>query len=114
MFTYENNYAGSALDTDRYLKDVQDCKDILDSFLVRGLQNLKKDGEYRVGDHVKGRMDLIAQELYGSFQYWWMLYAMNEVKSPEELKAGTLLKYATKQDLDNLVSTVVSFKGGVL
>jgi hypothetical protein len=53
-----------------------------------------------------GRLDLIAYELYGSSDFWWVLCDLNQIADPmTEIAAGTELRVAQQDRVLNAVNS---------
>ena len=49
---------------------------------IKYSQNIPVIGRYTVTAATRDRADLIARELYGSEEYWWLVYWMNGITDP--------------------------------
>nr|DAY41674.1 MAG TPA: baseplate wedge protein [Caudoviricetes sp.] len=77
--------------------------DIIDSEFLRKLKSLKKYKTYKVTVE-EGRPELVSERIYGlgQTQFWWILMILNEIRLPKDLKRGLILRYSTREELENI------------
>lgn len=77
--------------------------DIIDSEFLRKLKSLKKYKTYKVTVE-EGRPELVSERIYGlgQTQFWWILMILNEIRLPKDLKRGLILRYPTREELENI------------
>ena len=55
---------------------------------------------------LEGKLDLIASEIYGTTDCWWILAEANQLLDPmTEVTAGTKLRVPTKERVFNILSS---------
>jgi hypothetical protein len=54
----------------------------------------------------EGKLDVLAYELYGNTELWWVIAELNQIVDPlTEIKLGLQLRVPTKERLNNILST---------
>ena len=88
-------------DMAKFIKFDGDVFNSLDSFYVTNFPKLPYIGQYIITSEA-GRPDLLAYNLYGSTQYWWLLLWYNKILDITDLKAGTPINYPSYSDMEDL------------
>lgn len=77
--------------------------DIIDSDFLFKLRNLKKFETYTITIE-EGRPELVSERIYGlgETQFWWIIMLLNELRLPQDLKRGMVIRYPTRNDLEDI------------
>ena len=75
-------------------------------FLDR-LQGLRVDGTYVVSVE-ESRPELVAYEIFGRTEYWWLILFYNGRKLFDDINIGDQISYPSTQDLEDLLFEVGS------
>jgi hypothetical protein len=78
-----------------------DNYDPLTSQFLKLLPTLAVAGKWTVTTEIS-RPDLIANEVYGDTQYWWILMFFNDIILIEDLVINTVVNYPSLSDLETL------------
>lgn len=85
----------------KFMEYSDDNFDVLTSNVLNTLKELKTSGEYTVQGWDK-RPDMIAYEIYGDVQYWWIITLYNSIQTIDDIKHGMVIKYPSIQDLEDM------------
>ena len=77
--------------------------DALDSPFVRDLVELKSQGSVTISADLVNGLDLIAEQIYGDDEFWWIIAEFNKLDDPFDLVIGDQLRYPNKQDIEDLM-----------
>lgn len=93
MFTRSKNYSNSnnVISPDRFIEVIDDINDIANSQLLYMLDQETERLSYTI-TRFEHRIDLIANEIYGSEKYSWVLLYLNRI-SVSDLTRHTVLRY---------------------
>ncbi len=107
------------IDLDRVTKDRYDmskliqwnegCYDILDSYFWDMLKTVELSGRYVIQGE-EHRPDLLAYNVYGDVQYWWILMLFNNLSCNEQLKTGMVIEYPSLQEVEKLYSRLATIE----
>jgi len=65
---------------------------------------------YKITQNDLQRPDLIAQKIYGTFQYWWVLMKFNQIDDCwNDMVVGDVIKCPNKLDIEEYFSTTKSY-----
>ena len=79
----------------------EDNFDPLTSRFLEDLKGIEPKGTYLV-QREEGRPELLAFNIYGNVQYWWVLLYYNDILEPDDLKVGLTINYPSIEDLEDL------------
>lgn len=91
----------------KFLRFSNDTYDPLTSVFLELLPNVRLGGRYRIAGW-EFRPDRISFDIYGSFQYWWIILEYNGIQKNEELTAGRTIYYPELEDLEDLYFSLKS------
>lgn len=75
--------------------------DPLNSYLLYQIPRLTAIGTYTIRKEAK-RPDLLAYNIYGDTQYWWVLMWYNSLYSVDDLRVGLNINYPGINDIEEL------------
>lgn len=75
--------------------------DPINSYMLLNIPKLPPLG-YRKVTIEEHRPDLLAHNIYGDTQYWWVILWYNSLTSVNDIKAGMTIKYPALGGLQNL------------
>lgn len=106
MFYINNDITSiTRYDMSKFMDFDTDSYCILDSYFCSQLKNIPYSGAITIKTQVE-RPDLLAYDIYGDVQYWWILMLYNDLQSPKELVQGLTISYPSLTDLENLYFTL--------
>lgn len=106
MFYLDNN----TVTTDKYDMakfmdfDEYGVFDSLNSYMLYQIPLLQTIGYYTLRTEMN-RPDMLAYNIYGDTQYWWVLMWYNNLLKPQDLKAGMKIKYPSLSAIEQLYMT---------
>lgn len=84
-----------------------DNYDPLTSEFLRKLPDLRSSGIFKV-KAFPGRPDQISFEIFGTFQYWWIIMAHNNVINIDDIKIGDELSFPDLNEVEDLFFSLKS------
>lgn len=78
--------------------------DCINSYFLYQIPKLPLSGQYTVRKE-EGRPDLLAYNIYGDTQYWWILMWYNSFIKPQDIKNGITIKYPSISAIEQLYLT---------
>ena len=88
-------------DPSKLLEFNLDNYDILTSSFVKQLRALKSAGSISVLSQ-EVRPDLLAYDIYGSTQYYWIVMIYNDIIAVEDIIIGTIIRYPNLNDVERI------------
>lgn len=85
----------------KFMEFVEEGHDILTSFFMLKLDDLKPIGSFVVTTE-EGRPDVVSYKLYESTQYWWVILSYNNMVHHDEIVTGVVLKFPSLTDMESL------------
>ncbi len=105
------------LDLDKEYKDIFDFArffdyrsnkfDVLTSYFIRELKKLRSKGNFTV-TFEEEKPELIAEKIYGSTQFDWVIMVYNKLTNIYQIKSGLELNYPSLSDIENLYVNLIS------
>jgi hypothetical protein len=84
-----------------------DNLDPLTSSILDDIRELPQQGFFAVQGE-EFRPDSVSHKVYGTHQYWWVIMAYNDIADVNKLTSGTVLKYPSLADLEDIYFTLKS------
>lgn len=97
-------------DLARYMTFRDGYFDAASSYLIQNLKTLPLVGYYIITDEPY-RPDMIAWDIYGDTQFWWMIMVYNNIIDIRNLPQLTKLTFFSLNDLDRMFAQMVSTQG---
>ena len=91
----------------KYMRFDGQSYDPLTSKFLKDLPEVRVGGSYRISGN-EARPDRISLDIYGSFQYWWIILEYNSINKIEELSSGRTIYYPELEDLEDLYFSLKS------
>lgn len=84
-----------------------DNSDPLTSAFLDAIPDLPQGGSYEVTTE-EGRPELLAFNIYGDTQYWWVLLAYNRKRDYRDFHTGDTIVFPTADAVENAYFTLLS------
>lgn len=84
--------------------------DEFNSYFLEHLRLLNRSGEYEILSPY--RPDIYSQDIFGSTDYWQILWYYNNISNIEQLSVGKILYYPSISDVETLYFSLKSKQSG--